>query len=88
MQKLLYANHNNVTVSSTKVKFFSTHVWRIIFLINSNKVYSNIVKKIYNSSTYIPYLFIGYEVFLYSGMKWLLRVINRWNVGFRFGVLV
>jgi hypothetical protein len=46
------------------------------------------VKKIYNSSTYIPYLFIGYEVFLYSGMKWLLRVINRWNVGFRFGVLV
>ena len=85
--KLLYGT-NNISISNTKIKYYSTHVWRLIYLINSNKVYTNILKKIYNGSTVIPYIFLGYEVFVYSGLKWLSRTISRWKVGLKFGVLV
>lgn len=85
---MLYVLNSNTIISNIKVKYFSMHVWRLIFLINSNKVYSNITKKIYNSSTTIPHIFIGYEVFIYSGMKWISRLISRWKIGLKFGSLV
>jgi ribosomal protein S19 len=58
-----------------------------MFLINSNNVYNTLTKKIYNSSSSIPSMFIGYEIFIYSGLKWLSRVITKWSVGLKFGSL-
>jgi ribosomal protein S19 len=84
---MLYVTNNNL-ISKNKIKYYSTHVWRLIYLINSNKLYTNVLKKVYNSSTTIPYLFVGYEILVYSGLKWLLRNISRWKVGLKFGVLV
>jgi hypothetical protein len=55
--------------SKTALKFYGTHVWRLMFLINSNTVYSALVKKIFNTSSTIPAMFIGYEIFIYSGLK-------------------
>jgi ribosomal protein S19 len=88
---MLYVKHNNKStsplLSKPKTKYYSTHLWRLMFLINSNTVYNTLTKKIYNNSSSIPLMFIGYEVFIYSGLKWLSRIISKWSVGLRFGVL-
>ena len=76
-------NHYSVT----KVNHYSSHLWRLMFLITSNNVYSTITKKIYNRSTTIPFMFIGCEIFIYSGLKWLSRFITKWLIGFKFGIL-
>jgi ribosomal protein S19 len=75
------------TLRYLKLNYYSSQVWRLMFLINSNSVYSVIVKKIYNRSTNIPYMFLNYEVLIYSGLKWLVRVITKWTVGFKLGSL-
>jgi ribosomal protein S19 len=70
-----------------KINYYSPHIWRLMFLINSNQVYNTLSKKIYNSSSHIPLMFIGEEVFIYSGLKWLSRSLSRWSVGLKFGML-
>jgi ribosomal protein S19 len=74
--------------SLKRISYFSTHIWRLMYLINSNKVYNTFFKKVYTNASTIPYMFTGYEVFIYSGLKWLSRVINRWMVGIKIGILV
>ena len=70
---MLYANNNNVHVhnkfSNIKIKYYSSHLWRLMFLIKSNHVYNTLTKKLYNGSTIIPHMFIGYEIFVYSGIR-------------------
>lgn len=87
---MLYVKHTNTPqplLSKSKISYYSTHLWRLMFLINSNNVYNTLTKKIYNNSSNIPTMFIGYEVFIYSGLKWLSRIITKWSVGLKFGVL-
>lgn len=87
---MLYANNINIISiknhSKLKNYYYSSHVWRLMYLINSNKVYNTLTKKLYNSSSNIPNMFVGYEIFIYSGLKWLTRFINRWMVGLKIGV--
>jgi hypothetical protein len=69
---MLYVKHSttdNHLLSKPKIKHYSTHLWRLMFLINSNSVYNTLTKKVYNSSSTIPFMFIGHEVFIYSGLK-------------------
>lgn len=68
-------------------KYYCNHMWRLIYLINSNNVYNTLLKKFYNGSSTIPNTFIGYEIFIYSGLKWLSRVINKWSTGLKLGTL-
>lgn len=58
-----------------------------MYLIGSNKVYTNLVKKLFSSTSVIPSILIGYEVFIYSGLRWLLRTLSRWSVGYKLGTL-
>jgi len=77
---MLYVKHNTInklSLSEPKIKHYSTHLWRLMFLINSNNVYNTLTKKVYNSSSNIPFMFIDHEVFIYSGLKWLSRVISK-----------
>lgn len=78
---------NKNVYSLSKINFYSTHIWRLMYLINSNKVYNTLTKKIFNGSSTIPYIFVGYEIFIYSGLRWLSRFINKWMVGFKIGSL-
>jgi len=75
-------------LSKNKIKYLSNHVWRLVYLITSNPVYNNIVKKIFSGASIVTTAFIGYEVFIYSGLKWLSRFISRWSVGLKLGSLV
>jgi ribosomal protein S19 len=87
---MLYATNNyknTKNLSNTRIKFYSNHVWRLMYLINSNSVYTTLTKKIYNSSSTIPFMFVGYEVFLYSGNRWLSRFLSKWSMGLKFGIL-
>jgi hypothetical protein len=59
----------NSNLSKKKILNYSTHVWRLMYLINSNTVYNTLAKRIYSGSSVIPTMFIGYEVFIYSGLK-------------------
>jgi ribosomal protein S19 len=58
-----------------------------MFLINSNSVYNTLVKRVYNGSSIMAHMFVGYEVFVYSGMKILSRLVTKWSVGLQFGSL-
>jgi len=88
---MLYANNNKKhffkNYKYSKILYYSPYLWRLMFLINSNNIYNNLTKKIFNNSSIIPNMFIGYEVFLYSGLKWLRRFINKWVVGNKIGSL-
>jgi ribosomal protein S19 len=77
----------NLIVSNSYIRHYSAHLWRIIYLISSNNVYMSLPKKFYNNSSSIPHVFVGYEIFIYSGLKWLKRVVSRWVIGYRLGVL-
>lgn len=41
----------------------------------------------FTRSSVIPRSFKNLLVKVYSGKKWHARVINKWNVGFKFGEL-
>jgi len=82
-----YNKYKRSNTVNLKIKHYSTHLWRLMFLINSNNVYNTLTKKIFNSSSTIPTMFIGYEIFVYSGVKWLSRSISKWSVGLKFGSL-
>lgn len=88
---MLYANNiktnKNKFFKKSKINYLSTHLWRLMFLINSNNVYNTLTKRIYSGSSFIPSMFIGFEIFIYSGVKWLSRVVNKWVVGYKFGSL-
>jgi ribosomal protein S19 len=78
---------SNKNISKKKILNYSTHVWRLMYLINSNTVYNTLAKRIYSGQSVIPNMFIGYEVFVYSGLKWLSRHITKWSAGYKFGSL-
>ena len=87
---MLYVYNSNKTLfkySKLRVSNFSPHIWRLMYLIHSNNVYNALTKKIQNGSTTIPTLFLNYEIFVYSGLKWLSRVVSKWSVGFKTGSL-
>jgi len=81
------ASNNFNKLNKTKLQYYSLQVWRLMYLINSNKVYNTLSKKIHNRSTTIPIMFMNFEVFVYSGVKWLSRIVTKWSVGLKFGIL-
>jgi ribosomal protein S19 len=58
-----------------------------MYLIKANPFKHALEKKIYNRSCTIPKMYIGREVFIYSGKRWHTKIINKWMVGFKFGEL-
>ncbi len=82
-----FKNFERKNFSISKIYYYSGHTWRLMFLLNSNTIYNSLIKKFYNSSTTIPFIFVGFEVFIYSGLKWLSRFVSRWSVGFKLGSL-
>lgn len=68
-----------------KLIFCNEDIWRKIFLSQQSIVFKSQEKFIYQRSSVIPKTFINDEVSIYSGKKWIKRIINRWMIGFRFG---
>lgn len=76
----------NFTISN-KLNFCSPFFWKKIFLYQQNKIFKLSERKIFSRSSVIPYGFMRQYVQIHSGKKWYGRVINKWNVGFKFGEL-
>lgn len=72
---------------SSKLNFCAPYFWKKIFLYQQNKIFKLSEKNIYSRSSTIPLGFIRQYVKVHSGKKWYGRVINKWNVGFKFGEL-
>lgn len=70
-----------------RLLFFATAIWRKSFIFHTKSYFKGGEKFIYNRSSCIPYIFRGTRVFVYNGKKWVLRRINKWRVGFKFGEL-
>jgi ribosomal protein S19 len=39
----------------------------------------------FNRSSVIPNAFVNLPVWIYSGKRWHIRLVNKWMVGFKFG---
>ena len=81
----LYKIAFNPKKSSNKLNYFSTSVWRILFLVKLNPIYYSREKKIFDKSSRIPPAFRGYNVLIHSGRKYSSKTPNRWLIGYRFG---
>jgi ribosomal protein S19 len=68
-----------------KLNFYSEDVWRKVFMSHKSVVFKNKEKKIIQRSSTIPYTFLGNDIKIYTGKKWIKKRINRWIVGFKFG---
>lgn len=71
----------------SKINFCSPYFWKKIFLFQQNRVFKYSEKKIFSRFSVIPLGFLKQFVEIHSGKKWYGRVINKWNVGFKFGEL-
>lgn len=78
-------NNNLTLVKKSKPLYFSSKIWRSMFLIASNPMHHYSEKKIWNRSSTVPITYIGKEVIIHNGKKWKVRYVNRWMVGFKFG---
>lgn len=72
---------------SNNLNFCAPYFWKKIFLYQQNEVFKFSERKIFSRSSTIPYGFVGQYVQIHSGKKWYGRVINKWNMGFKFGEL-
>jgi ribosomal protein S19 len=68
-----------------RLNYFSNSIWRKIFLYRKSPIFKTSEKFIYDRSSKIPKILIGYNVNIYSGKIWNKRLINKWMVGFKFG---
>lgn len=68
-----------------KLIFCSEDMWKKIFLAQKSIVFKNQEKLIYHRSSAVPKTFLGDEISIYTGKRWIKRYINRWMVGFKFG---
>lgn len=80
-------NNDKFSYISSRLNFCSPYFWKKIFLFQQNKIFKLSEKKIFSRSSVIPLGFLRQYVQIHSGKKWYGRVINRWNVGFKFGEL-
>ena len=68
-----------------KLNYINYSLLRKMFLFKKNKIFKLNKKIIYNRSSRVPPLLIGYNVWIYSGKKLNVFLINKWTVGFKFG---
>jgi ribosomal protein S19 len=80
----LFFNKTTI-IKNNKPLYYSSSMWRSIYLISSNPVYHTREKKIYNRSTVIPTVFSGHEILVHSGKRWHTRWVNDWMVGCKAG---
>ena len=69
------------------MKFCNEFLWKKLFFFTNKKILKKQKKIIYTRSSTILNSFIGYYVSIYNGKKFKLRLINKWSVGFKFGIL-
>lgn len=77
--------NKTVIFKNQKPLYYSSSMWRSIYLISSNPVYHTREKRIYSRSTVIPTVFSGHEILVHSGKRWHTRRVNDWMVGFKAG---
>ena len=80
----LYVNKSKIS-KKPKINFFSSSLWRSMYLVNLNDVYHSSEKKIPAKGSVIPLSYKGYEALVYNGRSWQRKYINRWVCGHKFG---
>lgn len=68
-----------------KLNYVAPSTWRKVFLVSGNDVYKDKGRTVYDRGSTIPLSFVGAKIKIYAGMRFHLRVINRWMVGYKFG---
>lgn len=68
-----------------KMKYISPNIWRLMYLIKNREVYHYNPKRIWNKSSHLPFMFLRHKVHIYSGKKWITKLVSRWLIGFRAG---
>jgi len=78
-------NYKYNRVKKSKINYFSSKIWRSIYLISSNSIHHTSEKRIRSRSSVVPAIYTNYEVIIYSGKRWHTKRINTWMVGFKAG---
>jgi len=68
-----------------KISYVAPSTWRQIFLIKDNELHKKKERFIYDRSSTITPTFVGMKVNIYTGNKFIVKYINRWVVGFKYG---
>lgn len=68
-----------------KILFFSSNIWKLVYLINTNELNTKSEKKIKSRNSMIPITLIKNKIKIYSGKSWIKKKINKWMIGYKFG---
>lgn len=81
----MFKSFTNRTEKTHKISHVSASTWRQLFLINDNKLHKKRDKYVYDRNSTIPTTLLGTNVHIHTGNKFLVKNINRWMIGFKFG---
>ena len=73
--------------SSTKKIYFSSFIWRELFLLNDNPIHINKKRNLNSRNSQIPITFSNLLISTYNGKNFHKRQLTRWAVGYKFGEL-
>ena len=69
----------------TKIKYASSNIWRLVYLINVNTLYTNTEKKFRSRSSIIPKTFLSQKMLIYTGKVWVPKFTTKWIIGHKIG---
>jgi len=78
-------NYKYNVLKKNKINYFSSKIWRSMYLISSNSIHHTSEKRIRSRSSTIPNIYNSYEIVIYSGKRWHTRRVNTWMIGFKAG---
>jgi ribosomal protein S19 len=77
---------SNLGLNKLKSRHFNRSIWVKIYLKQIGYNLKTTHKYIHNRSSLVPLEFINSSFLIYNGKRWILKNINKWHVGYKFGI--
>ncbi len=69
-----------------KPVIYSQSIWRRLFFLKKNRLLKYEERFIMARGSQVPASFLNIKLYIYDGINWVPRYVNKWMVGYAFGV--